>query len=83
MILRLLIFAIVAGFIYRFLGGKIPLLDKKEKTKNKKSKDEHDFGRIETTSECAKCGTYMTEEDAIIYQKKAYCSDECLKAIKR
>ena len=83
MILKLLIFAIVAGFIYRFLGGKIPLIDRAEKPQKKKSKDEHDFGAIETTSECAKCGTYMTEEDAIIYQKKAYCSQECLKAIKR
>ena len=83
MILRLLIFAIVAVVIYRFLGGRIPLIDKTEKSKKRKSKEEHDFGEIETTSECAKCGTYMTEEDAIIYQKKAYCSDECLKAIKR
>ncbi|HIC78193.1 MAG TPA: hypothetical protein EYP02_03320 [Sulfurovum sp.] len=82
MILKLIIFAVVAAFIYRFLGGKIPLIDKKNRPKKKK-KDEHDFGQIETTSECAKCGTYMTEEDAIIYQKKAYCSDQCLKAIKR
>ena len=82
MLLKLLIFVIVAAVIYRFLGGKIPLIDKKEKRKKTK-KEEHEFGQIETTSECAKCGTYMTEEDAIIYQKKAYCSDECLKAIKR
>ena len=83
MILKLIIFAIIAGFVYRFLGGKIPLIDREDRPKKKKSKDEHDFGAIETTSECAKCGTYMTEEDAIIYQKKAYCSQECLQAIKR
>jgi hypothetical protein len=82
MLLKLLIFAIVAGVVYRFLGGKIPLIDKNENPKKRK-KGEHEFGQIEATSECAKCGTYMTEEDAIIYQKKAYCSDECLRAVKR
>jgi len=78
MILKLLIFAIIGAVIYRFLGGKLPIIDKPIKRK----KGEHEFGEIETTSECANCGTYMTEDDAIIYHKKAYCSNECLKAVK-
>jgi len=73
-LLKLIIFAIVATIIYRFLGGRVPLIDKK-----KRGDEKHEFGKIETTSECANCHTYMTEDDAIIYQKKAYCSQECLK----
>jgi len=78
MILKLLIFAVVAGFIYRLIGGKIPFIDK---PKSKKS--EHDFGELEATSECATCGTYMTEDDALIYHRKAYCSNECVEKSKR
>ncbi|SFV57012.1 hypothetical protein MNB_SV-12-196 [hydrothermal vent metagenome] len=77
MLLKLIIFAVIATIIYRFLGGRVPFIDRK-KTSNEK----HEFGQIETTSECANCGTYMTEEDAIIYQRKAYCSKECLEKVK-
>ena len=78
MLLKLIIFAIVAATIYRFVGGRIPLIDKK-----KSSDEKHDFGKIEATSSCAMCGTYMTEDDAIIYHRKAYCSSECLEKSKR
>jgi hypothetical protein len=76
MLLKLIIFAIVAALIYRFVGGKLPFIDRSS------SKEEHDFGKIETTSACANCGIYMTEEDAIIYQRKAYCSNTCLEEAK-
>jgi hypothetical protein len=72
-LLKLIIFAVIGAVIYRFVGGRIPFIDRKRTTDEK-----HEFGKIETTSECAYCHTYMTEEDAIIYQKKAYCSKECL-----
>ena len=50
---------------------------------NIQSKDD-DFTKVAPTSKCTICGTYMTEDDAIIYQKKSYCSKECLeKAQKR
>ncbi len=78
MILKLIIFAVIAGFIYRLMGGNIPFIDK---AKSKKS--EHEFGEIEATSECASCGTYMTEDDALIYHKKSYCSTECVEKAKR
>ncbi|NEW61007.1 hypothetical protein GSY74_06885 [Sulfurovum sp. bin170] len=78
MLLKLIIFAVVAAVIYRFVGGRLPFIDKK-----KASDEKHEFGQIETTSECANCSTYMTEEDAIIYQKKAYCSNECLEKSKK
>lgn len=76
--LKILFVAIVLFVIYRLFGGKIPFLDKSEK----KGNEEHDFGKIEATSSCATCGTYMTETDALIYQKKAYCSNECLEKAK-
>ncbi|HHD81473.1 MAG TPA: hypothetical protein ENK99_07810 [Campylobacterales bacterium] len=82
MILRLIIFAIIGAVIYRFLGGKLPFIDRDKSSKKEKSDD--DFTKVAPTSQCAMCGTYMTEDDAIIYQKKSYCSKECLdKAQKR
>jgi len=78
MFLRIVIFAIVVAVIYRLFGGKIPFIDK-----NNPNKEEHEFGQIKVTSECANCGTYMTEDDAIIYHKKAYCSQKCLDAVKK
>ena len=72
---KLLIFAIAGVALYRFFGGKVPFLD----TEEKELKEEHDdFGKIEATSSCVVCGTYVTEEDALIYQKRTYCSTECL-----
>jgi len=74
MLLKLILILIVVAVVYRFLGGNIPFIDRKKKSQ----KEDHEFGKIEATSECARCSTYMTEEDAIIYHKKAYCSNECL-----
>ncbi|MCK4442161.1 MAG: hypothetical protein KAU90_09130 [Sulfurovaceae bacterium] len=83
MILRLIIFAIVGVIIYRFLGGRVPFIDRNKSSAKENSSDD-DFTKVAPTSQCAMCGTYMTEDDAIIYQKKSYCSKECLdKAQKR
>ena len=76
--LRLLILLIVGVALYRFFGGKVPFLDKDKK----ESKEEHEFGKIEATSSCAVCGTYVTEEDALIHKKRTYCSTECLEKAK-
>jgi hypothetical protein len=76
--LKLIIFIVGAVAVYRLFGGKVPFLDKEN---NVKKEAEHEFEKIEATSECASCGTYMTEDDALIYQKKAYCSSECLKKV--
>jgi hypothetical protein len=77
--LKLIIFIVGAVAVYRLFGGKVPFLDKESKPKKE---SEHEFEKIEATSECAACGTYMTEDDALIYQKKAYCSSECLNQVK-
>ncbi len=79
MLLRVILLIIIGVAIYRFFGGKVPFLDKKEK-----SEVEKDFGNsIQGTSKCAYCGVYMTEDDALIYQRKAYCSNECLENHKK
>jgi len=79
MILKV-IFLVIAGlFLFRLFGGKIPFIDKSEAPKKD---EEHDFDKIEATSACATCGTYITEDDALIYQKKSYCSNECLEKSK-
>ena len=78
MLLKFIIFAIVAGIVYRFIGGKLPFIDRGKS----KKKDEHEFGEIEATSACSYCSIYITEDDAIIHQKKTYCSNECLEKAK-
>ncbi len=75
---KLLILVIAGVALYRFFGGKVPFLDKEIK----ESKEEHEFGKIEATSSCTVCGTYVTEEDALIYKKRTYCSTECLEKVK-
>ena len=80
--LRLLILLIAGVALYRFFGGKVPFLDKEFSDKNEKKEDESDFGKIEATSSCAICGTYVTEEDALIHKKITYCSTECLEKAK-
>lgn len=77
--LKIIFVGVVLFLLYRLVGGKIPFFDKSEK---KKGDEEHEFGTVVTTSKCATCGTYMTEEDALIYHKKAYCSSECLEKAK-
>jgi len=80
---KLLILAIAGVALYRFFGGKVPFLDKDFSYRAKKVKeDESDFGKIKATSSCAICGTYVTEEDAIIHKKITYCSTECLEKAK-
>lgn len=77
--LKIIFIGIASVFVYRLFGGKVPFLDK---TVKKTKEDEHDFEKIEATSACAVCGVYVTEDDALIYQKKSYCSAECLKRVK-
>jgi uncharacterized protein len=68
LILKLLIFAIVAVIVYRFFGGKLPTIGRN--TAQKKLDDD-------TLVECEKCATYVTVKESIIVQGKYYCSQEC------
>jgi len=78
--LKLIIFMVAIGAIYRFFGGKIPFIDREKK----RDKVEKDFGReIQGTSKCSFCGVYMTEDDALIYHRKAYCSNNCVEKSKQ
>ena len=76
---KLLILAIAGVALYRFFGGQVPFLDNDKK---EKKEEESDFGKIEATSACSVCGTYVTEEDALIHKKITYCSTECLEKAK-
>ena len=71
MILKLLIFAIVAVMVYKFFGGQLPGLGKK-KPHVQEDLDE------DTLVECETCGTYVTIKECIIIHKKYYCSQECI-----
>ena len=68
MILKLIIFAVVAILIYRFFGGKFPTIGKSPQ--EKKLDDD-------TLVECAKCHTYVTVKESIVVGGKYYCSKEC------
>jgi uncharacterized protein len=79
MLLKILFLVMVGVFLFRLFGGKVPFLDKETSSAKE---EEQDFEKIEVTSACATCGTYITEDDALIFQKKSYCSTECLEKAK-
>jgi len=68
LILKLLIFAAVGLFIYKFFGGKLPTLGKS--AAEKKLDDD-------ILVECEKCSTYVTVKESILVNGKYYCSEEC------
>jgi len=68
MILKLLVFAVVAFIVYKFFGGKLTSFGRN--THEKKLDDD-------TLVECEKCGTYVTVKESIIVNGKYYCSTEC------
>ncbi|MEY3002608.1 MAG: hypothetical protein RLZZ428_983 [Pseudomonadota bacterium] len=68
MVLKLIIFAILALLIYKFLGGKLP----KIKTSVEKKLED------DTLVECTTCHTYVTAKESMIVSGKFYCSKECL-----
>jgi len=74
MLLKLLILAVIGVMIYRFFGGKVPILDKTSKPRTKRSKPKIEE---ETMVECAKCGTWVVVEEMTVVQGKYYC-DECV-----
>ena len=69
MILKLLVFVIVAVLVYKFFGGKFPKIGR---TVHQKKLDE------DTLVECDKCSTYVTVKESIIVGGRYYCSDECV-----
>ena len=69
MILKLIIFAVVALLVYKFFGGKLPTIG--NKTPEEKKLDD------DTLVECEKCGTFATLKESIIINGKYYCSKEC------
>ena len=68
MILKLLLFAVVAVLIYKFFGGKLPSLTRS--ASEKKLDDD-------TLVECEECSTYVTVKESMVVHGKYYCSDEC------
>ncbi len=71
MIIKLVIVALIVYAIY-FVLFKKPAIQKKSKQENIDS---------ETMLECAKCGAYVSSEEAIIKDGKFYCSKECASLI--
>ena len=72
MILKLLIFAVAAFLIYKWLGGTVSFPSKtaaSEKTKKEES---------ETMVECDRCGVYVATEETTIVNGKYVCN-ECVR----
>lgn len=69
MILKIIIFAVIALLIYKFLGGKLPNMGRKNPEEKKIDED--------TLVECETCHTFVTLKESIIINGKYYCSQEC------
>ncbi len=72
MILKLIIFSIVALIVYKFVGGRLPQLGAMKKKRDEDKKIEED-----TLIECENCSVFVTYKESIIVKGKAYCSKEC------
>jgi uncharacterized protein len=70
MFLKLVLLAVVAFFVYRFFGGKLPSFGR---SAQQKQLDE------DTLVECKSCKTYVTVKESIIKNGDYYCSVECKK----
>jgi uncharacterized protein len=68
MILKLIILAVVAYYIYKFFGGKLPSFGNSSSSENKKD--------VDTMVECEGCSTFISSSEAFIIKGKYYC-DEC------
>ena len=69
MIIKLVIVAIIVYAIY-FMLFKKPSIEQKSQKKRENIDSE-------TMIECAKCGAYVSNNEAIIKDGKFYCSKEC------
>jgi len=68
-ILKIILFAVVALLIYKFLGGKLPTIGGKNPEEKKRDED--------TLVACETCHTFVTLKESILINKKYYCSQEC------
>jgi len=69
MIFKLLVLMLVIFFVYLVFFKK----GREEKINKKDNKE------IETMTQCPKCGTFISKDEAILSNGKYYCSKECLR----
>jgi len=68
MILKLIILAVIAYYIYKFFGGQMPSIGNSSSSESKKD--------VDTMVECEGCSTFISSSEAFIIKGKYYC-DEC------
>jgi uncharacterized protein len=71
MILKLLILAVIGIMVYRFFGGKVPILDR-DHTASRKKKTPLKVSE-ETMVECSRCETWVVIEETTLVGGKYYC----------
>lgn len=76
MILKVILFAVIAFAVYKLLGGKFPKLGGNKNAQVPKGDDAKKI-QEDTLVECDKCGTFVTYKESIIIKGKVYCSKEC------
>lgn len=69
MLIKIILVLIVLGLVYKLFGGKIP--------KFKENKSD-----AQTLVECDRCGTFVTQKEALSYRGKHFCSQSCKTQIK-
>lgn len=69
MILKIIIFGVVAYFVYAMFF---------KKNREKNVKDNNGEYIEDTMDACPKCGTYISKDEAILSNGKYFCSKKCL-----
>jgi len=75
MILKLILLAVAIYVVYILFFREGNLIDKMKQQQKKAKKDAEET--VDTVVECETCGVYVSIDDAIIKDRKYYCSKEC------
>jgi hypothetical protein len=82
MLIKLILFVVVAFVVYKVFGGKFPQIGDNIKQKVAK-KEETKKAEENTLVECRQCGTFVTRKEALEYKDWSYCSKECVNTAKK
>lgn len=81
MVLRFILFSIIAYFLIRFVRGmKSGLANSQANAGQKKAPERKpDTASSALMIRCAACGTYITERSAVLSGSHVFCSNSCAK----
>jgi hypothetical protein len=81
MVLRFILFSIIAYFLIRFVRGMVSGLTNSQANAGREKAPGRKPGATSSALmiRCASCGTYITERSAVLSGSHIFCSNSCAK----